>query len=146
MPSRSQVRPRTSARSLLGGVLLSAALLYVTRDLTVPVCVLYAVIVVSTVLTARAYIAQDRAVLRADEQQRRADILASPRPTDGVTALRYGDPDERVGHADREAVLELLGERYATGHLTADEHEARATEATQARTRSQLAHVLRNLP
>ncbi|MCP9964085.1 hypothetical protein LUX57_01805 [Actinomadura madurae] len=69
-----------SPRTLIGGVLLSAAFLYATWDMTVPACVLYGVIVIATAMLCRAYIARDRAILRADAQQRRADLLAGPHP------------------------------------------------------------------
>ncbi|NEA22631.1 DUF1707 SHOCT-like domain-containing protein [Actinomadura bangladeshensis] len=144
---RDHPRPRVSARNLAAGVLLSAALLYITRDMTVPACVLYAVIVVTTWLTCRAYRAAGHATRRADEQQSRADILAAPRPTDTIPELLYGGPAEQlIGHTQRDAVIGRLGDRYADGYLTADEFETRATEAAQTRTREQLAHVLRDLP
>ncbi|MCP9964084.1 DUF1707 SHOCT-like domain-containing protein [Actinomadura madurae] len=43
-------------------------------------------------------------------------------------------------------MIARLGDRYASGHLDADDFETRTTEATRARTRGELAHVLRDLP
>lgn len=145
-PIGDRVEPTgVAARRLVGGIVLSAGLLYVTRDMTVPAWVLYAIAVVATWLTYRAYLTADRAVLRADEQQHRTDLLARPVPT-ATGLLLDGPRDEHIGHTDRDQVIARLGDRYADGYLTADEFETRSTEATQARTREQLAHVLRDLP
>ncbi|MCP9947320.1 hypothetical protein [Actinomadura madurae] len=98
-----------SPRTLIGGVLLSAAFLYATWDMTVPACVLYGVIVIATAMLCRAYIARDRAILRADAQQRRADLLAAltphldlraalqraPRPAHRPHRPRHGDRPSR---------------------------------------------------
>jgi hypothetical protein len=144
---RDRAPAASSARSILGSVLLSAAFLYVTRDATVPLGVLYAVILVAGWVICRAHLARTDAERDAGIQQRRADVLAGARLSPTVTELLYSGPrDQLVGHNDREAVIVRLGERYAEGYLTADDFEARTTEASQARTREQLAHTLRDLP
>ena len=147
MRDRDPAVPRASARSWIGTVLLSAAFLYCTRDMAVPVGVIYAVVVIAAWLICRAQHARADAQHDAGVQQRRADLLARTNRSPAVTEpLHTGPRDQLVGHADRERVIERLGERYATGHLTAGDFEARATEAGQARTRGELAHTLRDLP
>ncbi|WP_141576085.1 DUF1707 domain-containing protein [Actinomadura sp. WMMA1423] len=142
---RDRVPAAGSARSILGSVLLSAAFLYITRDLTVPLGVLYAVLLIAGWVICRAHLARVDAERDAGIQQRRADVLTGPRLS--LTELLYtGSRDQLVGHHDREQVIERLGERYAEGYLTPHEHEQRTTEATHARTRADLAHTLRDLP
>ena len=138
---------RPSARGVAGTVLLNAAFLYLTRNMVIPLGVLYAVILIAAWMLYRAHLARADALRDAGIQQRRASVLADPRLSPTVEDLLHSGPrDQLVGHTDRERVIEQLGERYATGHLTADDFEARTTEASQARTRGDLARTLRDLP
>ena len=52
----------------------------------------------------------------------------------------------RIGDADREAAIELLGEQYAVGRLTRDEFDERSDAVWSARTRGDLAPVFADLP
>jgi hypothetical protein len=52
----------------------------------------------------------------------------------------------RVSDAEREQVVELLGQATAEGRLTLDEYAERATEAHNARTRGELARLTADLP
>lgn len=61
--------------------------------------------------------------------------------------LRIGaDSRLRLSDDDREAAVRELGEHYATGRLTADEHEERTEQAWAAKTRADLAPLFRDLP
>jgi hypothetical protein len=55
-------------------------------------------------------------------------------------------PDLRVSDADRQQVVDRLRDETASGRLTLDEFDERVGEAYAARTRSQLEHVMRELP
>lgn len=135
-----------SARGLAGTVLITGALLYFTRDVTVPFCVLYAVILIAAWLIVRAHFDRADALREAGIQQRRASILDGARHSPAIEALHAGPRDQLIGHDDRDAVIDRLRDRYASGHLMADDFETRTTEAGRARTRGQLARVLRDLP
>lgn len=52
----------------------------------------------------------------------------------------------RIGDADREAAVGLLGEQYALGRLTKDEFDERSDAVWSARTRGDLAPVFVDLP
>jgi len=52
----------------------------------------------------------------------------------------------RIGDADRAAAAEELGEHYAVGRLTTEEHSERLDRIWAARTRSELAPVFADLP
>ena len=52
----------------------------------------------------------------------------------------------RIGDADREHALGLLGEHYALGRLTKDEFDERSARAYAARTRSELWPLFTDLP
>lgn len=52
----------------------------------------------------------------------------------------------RIGDDEREAAVRHLGEHYATGRLTADEHEERTELAWSAKTRADLTPLFRDLP
>ena len=56
------------------------------------------------------------------------------------------DQDLRIGDADREQAAAELGEHYAQGRLTTDEHRERLDEIWAARTRRQLGPVFADLP
>ncbi|MBM7460076.1 DUF1707 domain-containing protein [Rhodococcus coprophilus] len=55
-------------------------------------------------------------------------------------------PEVRIGTAEREEAVHLLGEHFAAGRLTLDEFDERVTRATQARTRGDLVPLFRDLP
>jgi hypothetical protein len=52
----------------------------------------------------------------------------------------------RIGDADRERAVELLGEQYALGRLTKEEFDERSDAAWSARTRGDLAPLFADLP
>ncbi len=56
------------------------------------------------------------------------------------------DAELRIGDAERERAAADLGEHYAQGRLTADEHAERLDRIWAARTRADLAPVFRDLP
>jgi hypothetical protein len=55
-------------------------------------------------------------------------------------------PDIRVSDADRQQVVDRLRDETAEGRLTLDEFDERVGEAYAAKTRSELEHVMRELP
>lgn len=56
------------------------------------------------------------------------------------------DDQLRIGDAEREAAAAELGEHYAQGRLTAEEHAERLDRIWSSRTRGELAPVFRDLP
>lgn len=52
----------------------------------------------------------------------------------------------RIGDAERETAAHELGEHFALGRITADEHAERLEQIWAARTRADLAPVFRDLP
>jgi hypothetical protein len=58
----------------------------------------------------------------------------------------FGDGYLRVGDAERDKALDALGKHYAAGRLSAEELEERITATLQARTRSDLSALFRDLP
>lgn len=56
------------------------------------------------------------------------------------------DEHLRIGDAERERAAADLGEHYAQGRLTADEHAERLDRIWAARTRADLAPVFADLP
>lgn len=52
----------------------------------------------------------------------------------------------RLSDAEREAVAADLGEHFAQGRLTADEHAERVGRVWAARTRGEIAPIFRDLP
>jgi hypothetical protein len=56
------------------------------------------------------------------------------------------DEHLRIGDAEREQAATALGEHYAQGRLTADEHAERLELVWQARTRAELQPLFRDLP
>ncbi len=52
----------------------------------------------------------------------------------------------RIGDADRESAVDLLGEHYALGRLTREEFDERSDAVWSARTRGDLATVFADLP
>jgi Flp pilus assembly protein TadB len=52
----------------------------------------------------------------------------------------------RIGDADREAAARELGEHFAMGRITADEHGERLDQIWAARTAADLKPVFRDLP
>lgn len=55
-------------------------------------------------------------------------------------------PALRIGDADRAGAVEALGEHFATGRLTAEEYDDRASRALQARTAADVAPLFADLP
>ena len=72
-----------------------------------------------------------------------------PRSSDGQ---RRGDPGTaydtsiRLSDAEREAAAADLGEHFAQGRLTADEHAERLEQVWAAKTRGEVAPIFRDLP
>lgn len=54
--------------------------------------------------------------------------------------------DLRIGDAERDATIELLGRHFVDGRLTRLEHEERTEAALRSRTRSDLDALLADLP
>jgi hypothetical protein len=52
----------------------------------------------------------------------------------------------RIGDAEREAAAHELGEHYAMGRLTTEEHSERLERVWEARTSADLAPLFRDLP
>jgi hypothetical protein len=52
----------------------------------------------------------------------------------------------RIGDAERESAAAELGEHYAQGRLSADEHAERLDQVWASRTRAELAPLFRDLP
>lgn len=55
-------------------------------------------------------------------------------------------PEVRIGTAEREEAVRLLGEHFSAGRLTLDEFDQRVTLATTARTRGDLVPLFTDLP
>ncbi|OLR90490.1 DUF1707 SHOCT-like domain-containing protein [Actinokineospora bangkokensis] len=55
-------------------------------------------------------------------------------------------PDLRIGDAERETALRLLGEHMAAGRLDVEEYGDRSATATTARTRGDLLALFSDLP
>lgn len=56
------------------------------------------------------------------------------------------DEQLRIGDAEREHATAALGEHFAQGRITADEHAERLDQIWAARTRTELRPVFRDLP
>ncbi|KQW47703.1 hypothetical protein ASC77_14840 [Nocardioides sp. Root1257] len=56
------------------------------------------------------------------------------------------DEQLRIGDAERELAATALGEHFAQGRITADEHAERLEQVWAARTRAELQPVFRDLP
>ena len=56
------------------------------------------------------------------------------------------DPDLRISDAEREQAAADLGEHYAQGRLTTDEHRERLDSIWAARTRRELGPIFADLP
>ena len=56
------------------------------------------------------------------------------------------DEQLRIGDAEREHATAALGEHFAQGRITADEHAERLDQIWAARTRADLQPVFRDLP
>lgn len=94
----------------------------------------------------RRLIGQTAALERQNDMKRAAEsrvllvLLQTPNLSADLEGRRL------IGDAEREATLERLRDRRASGHLTPDELDQRTADALSARTRAQLAHVMRDLP
>lgn len=60
--------------------------------------------------------------------------------------IRYGDQHIRVSDAERNAVVERLGQHYADGRLDQAEFDERVNRAMAAKTRGDLAGLFDDLP
>jgi Domain of unknown function (DUF1707) len=60
--------------------------------------------------------------------------------------IRYADQHIRVSDAERNAVVELLGQHYAEGRLDQAEFDERVTRAMSAKTRGDLEGLFDDLP
>lgn len=71
-----------------------------------------------------------------------------PPPRHPVVAVaeRPGDPNARVGDADREVAADLLADAAAAGYLRLDELDERLAAVWSATTRADLSAVERDLP
>jgi hypothetical protein len=57
------------------------------------------------------------------------------------------EPDSfRIGTAEREDAMRVLGDHFAAGRLTSDEYETRVSAAFEAETRAQLRPLFDDLP
>jgi Domain of unknown function (DUF1707) len=70
----------------------------------------------------------------------------STQPTQVSPRPAAGGPDTRASDADRDAAVGLLNEAFATGRLTAAEHDQRLGAAYAARTWQQLRQLTMDLP
>lgn len=64
----------------------------------------------------------------------------------GPSARPTSRPALRIGDAERSGAVEALGEHFATGRLTHEEYDERATRALQARTAADVAPLFADLP
>lgn len=71
---------------------------------------------------------------------------AVPEPAQPDLPERRADAELRVSDADRDAVVQQLGEHAAAGRLTLAEHSERIEQAMEAKTRGQLDVLLTDLP
>lgn len=55
-------------------------------------------------------------------------------------------PALRIGDAERAGAVDALGEHFATGRLTREEYDERATRALEARTAAEVAPLFADLP
>ena len=88
------------------------------------------------------------AEILADTRRRLYGLLADG-DDDATTRRRrrpMSDEQLRIGDAEREQAAAALGEHYAQGRLTADEHAERLDQIWAARTRAELQPVFRDLP
>jgi len=72
--------------------------------------------------------------------------VSTPAPRDRWTARPATGPALRIGDAERSGAIEALGEHFATGRLTHEEYDERATRALQARTAADVAPLFSDLP
>ncbi len=63
----------------------------------------------------------------------------------GAVTSRAPDPRMRVGHAEKDAVLEILGKAYGDGKLELDEYEQRQDACLAARFADELAPLTSDL-
>lgn len=64
----------------------------------------------------------------------------------GPSARPAARPALRIGDVERAGAVEALGEHFATGRLTHEEYDERATRALQARTAADVAPLFMDLP
>lgn len=61
-------------------------------------------------------------------------------------SAQVGSDDIRVGTAERETAVRILGDHFAEGRLGVEEYEQRVSVAIEARTRGDLRPLFRDLP
>lgn len=64
----------------------------------------------------------------------------------GFVAAPLGGDEIRVGTAERESAVQLLGEHFSAGRLRVEEYEDRVGRALEARTRGELRPLFGDLP
>lgn len=135
-----------------GSIAVLALIIALTWRCRVPIGVPIDVVIVAGGLLWDLRARRLAAVRAAQEQARRADVLAGGPDRDRpsvYSATHYstsGEAAQHVGDAERDVVLARIGDRFTSGHLTQGEFDERSTEAVAARTRVQLAQSLRDLP
>jgi hypothetical protein len=72
--------------------------------------------------------------------------VSAPARRDWWTSGVAARPALRIGDAERSGAVEALGEHFATGRLTHEEYDERATRALQARTAADVAPLFADLP
>lgn len=72
--------------------------------------------------------------------------MSAPARRDWWTSGVAARPALRIGDAERSGAVEALGEHFATGRLTHEEYDERATRALQARTAADVAPLFADLP
>ncbi|HEX4977836.1 MAG TPA: DUF1707 domain-containing protein [Nocardioides sp.] len=72
--------------------------------------------------------------------------MSAPARREWWTAGSSPRPALRIGDADRSGAVEALGEHFATGRLTHEEYDERATRALRARTAADVAPLFADLP
>lgn len=81
-----------------------------------------------------------------DDRRFEPEGLAHEGATHGPSPFRSEAGTLRVSDAERQQVIDQLSRHTADGRLTLEEFEARVDEVVKARTRSDLAATLRELP
>ena len=132
--------PRLFPVTLLTGLVLIGTGLGFSIEIQVKVPLLVPITgAASTVLLVRAGMRR-RLDARAAVQQ-----MAGPSLGLRIDHALKGAGSDFIGRDERDAVLELLNQRYATAHLDDDEYGRRHTAVLWAKRRSELRPVLEGL-
>ncbi|MET7277316.1 DUF1707 domain-containing protein [Kribbella sp. NPDC005582] len=81
-----------------------------------------------------------------DGRQRPLRSVRSGRQDRDSPGARAGRRTVRIGDAERDRAVELLGEHFVAGRLTQDEFEERSETATRARYADELEPLFEDLP